>query len=655
MSNSQKTYEIDIQSHWSIEDKPLSFFVDALSDQENRADPFAELYSNYLRGDFEEIERETLFLLYLLKDLKATGWAIKGAQDKLILRAPKDNDPEATRNHHELIRNDKLLEFSNRDFIRLMETPRKNDVGLYSIFSVFRDGQQLAEEIEQANSLDETQRIEKLSSLCKPYVCLIEDDERCPHTGLKLREIFRYLRTTWSSTYTSAPTRQLSFLIRDAAAQNHPIIGIAEMRSSVISQTERDQWIEWTHAQVIADLKKNAGKKNIDWLRNILDENLAEIRVDDFLNEGLITNLDLKYPSKKVCDVLSSFAEKELRDHRNEKSDWRLGEDDYLSHSKTKLFRSKRANTLAELLLIKDKFQQHGLDDIKPAQFRRLLNENKEFVAVIQKLISIIKSNNAGIHMMDITTAGAVAPYNHLLGGKLVCMLLTSPEVVQFYNQRYSQQSSDIASKMAGRPIIKTPQLSILNTTSLYGRNSSQYNRIKIPTKEVLKSGDDEIVYKKLGVTKGVGTNHLSEKTKNLMEAFLLDKGSSNRRTNIMGEGTSPLMRSLREAARFLDFPNEIALEHGNKRILYGISLASNMKDVMLGKTKKARYLLGNDKRKTKAVIDWWKRRWFYSRCARREVIDALDKESLAYPITHNARSPLYKILKPEPNLELDL
>jgi len=39
--------------------------------------------------------------------------------------------------------------------------------------------------------------------------------------------------------------------------------------------------------------------------------------------------------------------------------------------------------------------------------------------------------------MMDITTCGAVAPYNHLLGGKLVSMLICSPEVVEYYKDKY--------------------------------------------------------------------------------------------------------------------------------------------------------------------------------------------------------------------------
>ena len=51
--------------------------------------------------------------------------------------------------------------------------------------------------------------------------------------------------------------------------------------------------------------------------------------------------------------------------------------------------------------------------------------------------------------MADISVCGAVAPYNPVLGGKLVSMLLTSPEVVRAYHDRYSEAESEIASAVA--------------------------------------------------------------------------------------------------------------------------------------------------------------------------------------------------------------
>ena len=47
------------------------------------------------------------------------------------------------------------------------------------------------------------------------------------------------------------------------------------------------------------------------------------------------------------------------------------------------------------------------------------------------------QSSHVGINMMDISVAGAIAPYQAILGGKLVSLLLASPEIRQAYAQRY--------------------------------------------------------------------------------------------------------------------------------------------------------------------------------------------------------------------------
>jgi hypothetical protein len=64
-------------------------------------------------------------------------------------------------------------------------------------------------------------------------------------------------------------------------------------------------------------------------------------------------------------------------------------------------------------------------------------------------------------------------------------MMLTSPEVVRFYRNRYGEQASIIASSMKGDTVVRSPNLVLLATTSLYGVGSSQYNRVRVPVAEV--------------------------------------------------------------------------------------------------------------------------------------------------------------------------
>ena len=95
----------------------------------------------------------------------------------------------------------------------------------------------------------------------------------------------------------------------------------------------------------------------------------------------------------------------------------------------------------------------------------------------------------------NISICGAIPPYNEILGGKLVSMLLASPEVSAAYKRKYQKSPSIIASSLAGRTVIKPAELVFLGTTSLYGIGSSQYNRIKIPCEEIDGQKNNEIVY----------------------------------------------------------------------------------------------------------------------------------------------------------------
>ena len=72
-----------------------------------------------------------------------------------------------------------------------------------------------------------------------------------------------------------------------------------------------------------------------------------------------------------------------------------------------------------------------------------------------------LKKRFSATSMMEITVCGAVPPYNHLLAGKLACLLMASPQVTANYVGRYSATPSIIASQMAGRVDCETPSGSV--------------------------------------------------------------------------------------------------------------------------------------------------------------------------------------------------
>src|SRR5262249_13311574 len=113
------------------------------------------------------------------------------------------------------------------------------------------------------------------------------------------------------------------------------------------------------------------------------------------------------------------------------------------------LYRFKRALALAGLLTVRRAFARWGLVQGTAVGLQRALGTTACCDAV-ERLVRHIKASRVGINMMDLSTVGAIAPYNHLLGGKLIALLLASPEVRLEYAQRYGNTSSVIASAMKG-------------------------------------------------------------------------------------------------------------------------------------------------------------------------------------------------------------
>ena len=112
-----------------------------------------------------------------------------------------------------------------------------------------RDGVELSERLAHAaRTSDKKERVLLLEKAISPYVQFVEGDATCDKTGLKLRDIWRYFRLTWVNDYKSVPGRSIMILIRDAAAPNHPVIGIAALGSSVVQQKVRDELIGWDAA-----------------------------------------------------------------------------------------------------------------------------------------------------------------------------------------------------------------------------------------------------------------------------------------------------------------------------------------------------------------------------------------------------------------------
>lgn len=202
------------------------------------------------------------------------------------------------------------------------------------------------------------------------------------------------------------------------------------------------------------------------------------------------------------------------------------------------------------------------------------------------------------IYTMDAFVIGALPPYNYLLGGKLISLLLASNEVRKMYHDKYKGKVTIIDKRVAN-------SLVGIFTTSLYGK-SSQYNRLKY---------QGNLLYNHIGHTKGYGTLHLSKETIQEMVKFLKSKNIDvNHR---FGDGPSWVMRIIAAAGELVGFDSDFLLKHSFKRSIYFVPLAKNFREVLNDKIKRPKYY-NYTKRE---LVNHWKKRWFENRKRNADVI----------------------------------
>lgn len=541
---------------------------------------------------------------------------------------------------------------SVRRFLEEMERPAKtNGRTKRSILDLVRDGDELASALRQAARQSGDDYLEALRGVCRPYLQLAENGERCKLTGLRLIDIWRYFRYYWSIPYFSTPGRNLFYLVRDAARPLHPVIGIAALGNSIVRLADRERHIGWDVESVALRVEKASPEERDEVAASIarhLYETIvtAAHAVDP---TGLVEEEQLDHPSQDVVVELLNQArisgerrKESLRRHERqlrgggrklpqrkrplEASAMMLAPgsattlaDESVEH----LFVQKRAAKLAELLRAQLTFVSAGVaSDPSAALFKMLENETGR--RAIATAITTIKQHHIGTSIMDIIICGAIPPYSHLLGGKLVCMLLASAQVRLDYHERYSGSPSEIASKMRGAQHAKPAELVFLGTTSLYHVGSSQYNRIKIPAADM--GGSGAIRYQRIGTTRGYGSVHFSARTRELLEEAVRDEHGATFITRTFGEGVSPKLRLVREGLSTIGVDQDHFLRHQCRRIIYGVELAQNTKEFLRDEADQPKYFLPAEtaedgKRCSEAIAEYWTRRWLAPRARREDVL----------------------------------
>ena len=418
------------------------------------------------------------------------------------------------------------------------------------------------------------------------------------------------------------------------------------MGSSVVQLSVRDKALGWH--------EEDDGSRNVaidkKWYGKMKKELLDTVYIKDLIDSksGIIKKSDLNNPKKETIKKLKDSVVLYRNMHHAGKISKKANDEEihdkkyWAKRTLEPLFKSKRCRALADILEI--------ISNVKKSSSNAselTINHN-----IYKKLVRLIKAEKVGINLLDIIICGAVAPYNDLIGGKLVSMLLASPEIVQYVKKKYQNYPSIIASAIKGVPVYKNPELVFLGTTSLYGQGLNQYTRTSIPASIFDENKKNDVIrFKKLGLTTGWGNFHISNRTRDLARLYNERADSdedviASRVNYIFGEGVNPLTRMLNGTLQKLGYPPKNLLNHKSPRLVYGVDLISNMKEFLLGFNKRPKYLIPQNKPKqrTNQIVKYWMRRWLLKRMNNRQAVERIKSHSTSYPISHGAKVPLPKV-----------
>jgi len=599
---------------------------------------------------------------HLLHDLSRHGWAFEYQDDALLAYAPEisnGNGSDQKEIKHRLkaslitARNEQLREPSVRRFLRAMERPHWHKGRQVSVRDLFVRPDALAMDLRRRMAAPPAVRVGLLADAVKPYLQMATED-RDEFTGLRLMDIWRYCRYTWSIPQNAQPGRQMLYLVRDAAREFHPIIGIGALGSSVVQISCRDDLIGWSPRalkDLLIEITRTEKEQRKEWqsrleeLNTTLDGRFRTLQaelnraVQDVYWGELVTPQEIAEPTEAVLVRLQQVADEisvEDRFQGHPKAQ------DLVEDAETPLYRRKRAIELQLLLRAKLTLRAAASEPNTRAKVTALLS-HKEGKQAISVALRSVKKRHIGSSIMDITTCGALPPYGELLGGKLVALLMASPQVIADYQHRYANAPSEIASRMKGETLVRPPTLVLLGTTSLYYVGSSQYNRIRVP----VAHGKVEYLY--AGMTKGFGSVHLSRRTYHILQELLRSHQELREQSSRFAAGVNFKLRSIASGLHHLGL---IKLQqHESPRLVYLAPLAQNWREYLQGIDADPEYLYSDvqhPKQETDQLIAFWKARWFVPRARRAEVLERLAAASGVPKVSSLAKNDLETQTSPE-------
>lgn len=177
------------------------------------------------------------------------------------------------------------------------------------------------------------------------------------------------------------------------------------------------------------------------------------------------------------------------------------------------------------------------------------------------------------VNLMDAYVLGALPPYSHLLGGKLVASLIRTREVVDAFDGRYGDSRGLISRKK------KSARLLAVTTTSALGR-SSIYNRLQLSGRKI---------FEPIGFTSGWGHFHFSGKIFDELRKYLEYVDDDYADGFEFGSGPNWRIRVIRRALERLGMDTALA-RHGFVREVFIAKIAKNAEALLRGDNTRVMY-----------------------------------------------------------------
>jgi len=208
--------------------------------------------------------------------------------------------------------------------------------------------------------------------------------------------------------------------------------------------------------------------------------------------------------------------------------------------------------------------------------------------------------------VMDAFVLGAVPPYNTLLAGKLIAMLVTSSEVQATYLDRYSEVQGRISGRVHGR------SLALITTTSALGR-SSVYNRLRYR---------DRVIATSVGFTSGSGDFQFANGLYDSLVAYAQVHCVPTAKHDKWGKGFRNRREVVKKALTHLGLGDAL-LYHGVKREVFVFPLGTNCQAALCGEDALQAYDISVDE-----LSRFWTGRWLVPRASRNPEYRDFRRES---------------------------